>query len=358
MACGGAETRLMELFRISNPDNVCFDFCMFNKEPGYYDSEIKALGGQIIQCPLAKNILLFTWHFYRLLKKGKYDVVHSHVLLFSGICLTIAKWAGIKKRIAHMRSTSDSKRDSAFRRVYRKLTAKLILKNATDIIGISNGVLTVWFGRDWRNNPKISLIYNGLDTTPYHCESDPAWLKCEFDIPSNYKTVAHVGRFDPSKNHTKLVNIAQSFLAGHGETCFILVGDGKLRSEIEDSVTAKGLAAKFRFTGVRSDVARIMRSADAFLFPSAWEGLGGAVVEAVAAGLPMVVSDLPAIREIFDICGSGELLPVDAPDSEWAAVLKKAVNSPRQDQWLGELEKSVFSLDNAWQNLLSVYQND
>jgi len=59
MACGGAETRLMELFRISNQDNVRFDFCVVKKEPGYYDSEIKALGGQILQCPLTKNILQF-----------------------------------------------------------------------------------------------------------------------------------------------------------------------------------------------------------------------------------------------------------------------------------------------------------
>lgn len=358
--CGGAETRLMELCRnrISNRDNIHFDFCVSKDEEYYYEAEAKSLGSQVLRCKSPRILPLFAWRFYRLLKQHKYDVVHCHLLLFAGVCLTVAKWAGVKKRIAHLRNMCGSEKKSLVRRIYEKLMANLTLKNATNIIAISEGVATMWFGKEWEDNPKIKLIYNGLDTAPFHCASEPDWLKREFDIPSGYKTVLHVGNVRPQKNHPKVISVAQSYLAEHSKSCFILVGDGALRREIENSVRAKGLADKFRFVGVRPDVPRIMMSADAFLFPSAWEGLGGVVVEAVAAGLAMVVSDLPPIREIFGICGSGHVLALDAPDSEWAVALEKAVNSPRQHQWLNDLENSPFFIDNAWQNLLAVYRGD
>jgi len=356
--CGGAETRLMELLRISKKANIHFDFCVSKDEEYYYEAEAKSLGSQVLRCKSPRILPLFAWRFYRILKRHKYDIVHCHILLFSGICLAIARLAGVKKRIVHMRNTPDNTRDPFFRRIYNKLMINLILKNATDIIGISNDVLRIWFGKDWRKNSKIRLIYNGLNTAPFHCASEPDWLKREFDIPSGYKTVVHVGRLTRQKNHVKLISIAQCYLADHPETCFILAGRGKLRSKIEDSINAKGLASKFRFVGVRSDVPRIMMGADAFLFPSAWEGLGGVVIEAIAAGLPMVVSDLPAFREIFDICGRGEILSLDAPDIKWSTALDRTVKTPRQNQWLGELENSDLSLDSAWQNLLSVYRGE
>jgi glycosyltransferase EpsF len=354
----GLETRLMELLRISRRENVQFTFFATRKGVGWYEQEIKAYGAQVLHLVVGKNLPAFAWRFYRLLKHGKYDVVHSHVLFFSGICLTIARLAGVKKRIDHIRTTWDDRELTLLRRIYRSIARYLVIRNATDILSVSKDALRVWFGESCLENPKFKVIYNGFDSQPFHCESDPNWLRAEFGIPSGYKTILHVGRFEQPKNHAKLVSIAESYLAKHGMTCFILVGDGGLRREIEDSVRAKGLWEKFRFAGVRADVPRITKSADALLFPSVWEGFSGVVVEAVAAGLPMVVSDLPSTKEVFDICGKGELLSIDSPDIEWANALERAVNSPHQEQWLAELEKSVFSLDKAWQNLLSVYRSD
>jgi glycosyltransferase involved in cell wall biosynthesis len=216
-------------------------------------------------------------------------------------------------------------------------------------------VLKNWFGPDWQKNPKIHQIYNGIDIDAFHCDPEPAWLKQEFDIPAEHKTVVHVGTFRPEKNHAKLVSIAQEHLAQHGEASFILVGDGALRPAIEASVKSKGISDRFRFVGVRGDVARIMRSADAFLFPSNSEGLGNVVLEAVAAGLPMVVSDLEPIREILEICGSAEVLSLDATDAQWAHALAAAIDMPRQQQWLDQIKNSPFALPNAWRQLLNIY---
>ena len=356
MDCGGVETRLMELMRHIDREKVRFDFCVHKNRKGYFDDEVKALGGRIINCGPLKNLPMFCLRFYRMLKLSDYDVVHSHVPTFSAVCMTLAKWAGVKKRIAHFRNVTDPRDTSFVDYVIRKAITRAILRNATDIIGITKAVLQSWFGKNWNQNKKICPIYNGINTKLYHCPPEPEQLKAEFNIPADHKIVVHVGRFHPQKNHVKLVSIAETFLAENDKVCFVLVGSGELKEQIEELVKTKGLDNNFRFAGVRDDVPRIMKASDVLLFPSAWEGLGGVIQEAIAAGLPMVASRLAPIQEVLEICGSAELIPVEAPDSQWAKALDRAVEKPRQLQWLKELEASPFNIENAWQNLLAVYQ--
>jgi len=357
MGRGGAESRLMELLRKLKNSQVHSDICIFSDQIGDYIPEVvNLLDSKVLRCRLSKNIFSFIWRLYRLLKQGRYDVVDSNLLLFSGTCLAVAKWAGIPKRVAHIHNTSDSKTTTLFRRLYRYLMLRSISKNATDIIGVSNAVLKSWFGDDWQDNPKIHMIYNGLDTTAFHCQPDLDWLKHEFDVPSGYKTIIHVGSFVPQKRHSKLVEIAATYLEQYPDTCFILVGAGFLMSGIKELVSKRSLEDKFRFAGLRTDVPKIMKSADALLFPSGWEGLPGVIQEAVAAGLPMVVTDLPGTREVLAVCGRAEILSVDASNDEWAAALKKAVDTPKQTKWLEQVEGSDFAINNALKKLLYVYR--
>lgn len=356
MNVGGAESALLSLLGRLKDAHVHSDICVFSDRVGGYESQIIGFGYKVVRCKLSKNIFSFILRFYLLLKRRHYDVVDSNMAHFSGICLLVARLAGVPKRVNHFHNTSDVGKNSMLRRIYKKIMVASILRNATNIVGVSKDVLGYWVGPDWHNNPKISLRYNGLDTTAYHCQPDPDWLRNEFSIPLCYKIVVHVGRFIPQKNHSKLVEIAATYLQQYADTCFILVGEGVLRPGIEGLVSRKGLEDRFRFAGVRRDVFRIMKNADAFLFPSVWEGFGIVVAEAIAAGLPMVVSDLPAIREIFAICGSAEMLSPQASSIEWAQALKRAIDMPRQMQWLDQLENSCLSAKEAAKTLLEIYR--
>lgn len=357
MDCGGVETRLMELMRHIDREKIQFDYCVHKTKKGYYDDQVRSLGGKIVNCGPLKNLPMFCWRFYRILKRSDYDIVHCHPPTFSAVCMTLAKWAGIKKRIAHFRNVTDPRDTSFVCFIVRKAITLSILRNATNIIGITKAVLQSWFDKDWQKNPKMHIVYNGIDMTPFSGPREPEQLRAEFNIPADHKMIVHVGRFHPQKNHVKLVNIANAFLAENEKACFVLVGGGELKEQIEELVKTKGLEDKFRFAGVRNDIARIMKAADVLLFPSAWEGLGGVVQEAIAAGLPMVASRLAPIQEVLDVCGSAELLPVEAPDEQWAKALGRAIEMPHQFQWLQEIEVSPFNIENAWQNLAAVYQN-
>ncbi len=178
---GGAESRLMDLVRqVDRRENI-FDFCVFNDEIGDYDPELMSLGCDIVRCKRTRNVFSFMWRLYRMLKKSRYDVVDSNILFFSGICLAAARLAGIRKRVIHFHNTNDGRKNTLLRRIYRKIMLLSIRRNATDIIGVSQAVLTAWFGPNWQQTRKDCLVYNGLDCTEYHCKSDPKWLKTEFN---------------------------------------------------------------------------------------------------------------------------------------------------------------------------------
>lgn len=102
--------------------------------------------------------------------------------------------------------------------------------------------------------------------------------------------VGHVGRFSYPKNHEYLIKIFKS-INDKISARLLLVGDGELMPEIRDEVCKLGLNDKVIFTGVRSDVARLLQGMDVFVFPSIYEGLPVSVVEAQAAGVPCVISD-------------------------------------------------------------------
>ena len=352
---GGAETRIMELMQNMDREKIHFDFLVHQKRPGHYEKQVISSGSKVMRCGALRLLPLFCWRLYRLLKRSNYDIVHAHTLTFSAVCLTVAKWAGVKKRIAHFRNMYGSQNKTFIAGICRNILLKLILKNATHIIGNTRAVNEIWFGPNWPDNPKIHMIYNGIDTAQFHCESDSSWLKEQFQIPAEHKTVVHVGTFRPQKNHARIIGTAKAYLADNPDTCFVFVGDGALRNDIENLAKQKGINTNVRFAGIRSDAARILKSADALLFPSLSEGLPGVILEAMAAGLPIVASDLPSIREIIEICGSAELLSINAPDAEWVQALAKAIDKPRQPQGLDQIENSPFALSNSWRQLLNIY---
>lgn len=357
MDAGGIEIMLMVLLRKLQHTEMKSDLCVFNEKVGLFEPEVISLGCGIKRCILSKNVLSFAWKLYRLLRKEKYDIVDSNVLLFSGVCLSIARLAGVPKRVAHLHNSRDGKKSSLWRRICRRLLVASIKLNATHIVGVTGSALEAWLGKEWHHNSKISIRYDGLDLAPFECQRDSVWLKTEFDVSENFKTVIHVGRFEPQKNHIKLVQIANSYITEIDDNvCFICIGDGSLKKEIEEVVRRKGLEKYFRFAGVRTDVPRIMKAADAFLFPTAWEGFGVVVVEAIAACLPMVVTDLPAIQEIINICNVGNAMPLDAKDRAWAEKLKKAIDMPNDESWFERVSLSPFTVDMAVQTLLNIYR--
>jgi|SRR5271155_4771309 len=315
---GGVEMWLLNILRHVDRDRFQFDFCTFASQRGLHALEAEKLGSKVVRCPKASNPWIFRNRFRRILREGRYDVVHSHVHFFSGAILRWANAAGVPVRIAHSHTSQDDKPDTLARRSYRWLMRSWIDRYATHGLAASQPAAAQLFGEDWRSDGRIQVVHCGIDLRPFEEPVAPAEVREELGIPPNASVVGHVGRFVPAKNHRFFLEIAIEISKKRPDIHFLLVGDGPLRPEIEDRAKAMGFNGNMHFAGSRSDVSRLMRGGmDVFVFPSLWEGLPVTLIEAQAAGLHCVVSDT-ITSEVSILPEQSYRLPLSEGAEQWA----------------------------------------
>ena len=355
---GGAETRTLEVMRRLDGAAYRFDFCVLSGRPGAYADEIAALGGSVVPCALAPG-LTFPFRLHRLLRRGGYDVVHSHVHQFSGVVLAVARLAGVPTRIAHLRSAHDGRADTTLRQIYRSLTRGLVDAHATTVIGVSTSALESFFGAGWAHDARRRVIYNGVDTRRFTlataASNDRTSLRRELGIAPAAPLVLHVGNFTPAKNHAALVSIARALRARRPDAVFVLVGDGALRPTIAAGVDAAGLGAAFRFAGARDDVPSLLHAADVLVLPSLWEGLPGVVLEALASGCPIVASPIAPVREIAAHAAGIRLADPEDP-ARFAAVITETIGGAADVSTRAPRLPAIFATETAMARLLECYR--
>jgi len=182
--------------------------------------------------------------------------------------------------------------------------------------------------------PDPPLIPNGVPTDEYAPDPDTRvqWRQAHGIEP--YATVlVHVGRFAPPKNHALLIE-AFAQVRSDAPLYLLLVGGGELENAVREQVAGLGLESRVRFLGIRADVADILRASDMFVLSSRVEGNPLSVMEAMAAGLPVVSTAVGGVPELVRAGETGLLVP-----SEDAAALAQAmqalVDDPARRQAMG-----------------------
>jgi len=327
---GGIETWLMEMLRKANREEIEIDVCLTSDIVGLYDEEFRRLGGRIHRCCLRKNLFAFAKDLKKILESEKYDIFHSHHFLASGYFLKVASSISGLKLIAHVHPTSDApsgERKAFPRPLYRWLMKKWIDKYADAVLCPSKGSLEAFWGPDWHNNPRLKLQPNGIDLVPFEREINPAEIRKEFGLPENCRISLTIGRYVPYKNHKIIPDIAASVCSEYQDVYFILNGAGPLEGNIKNKVKELGLEERFRFTSGLPDLMPLWKASDVFLFPSLLEGFGVVVIEAAAAGLPVVATNIPGVIEAATACHSATLMSRDATPQEWSDALKNALKT-------------------------------
>lgn len=293
---GGVETWLMHVLRRLDKNQFQFDFLTHTPEACFYDNEIRSHGSRIIPCLNPHRPWQYARNFYRILKEcGPYDVVHSHVHHFSGFTLMLARRFGVSMRIAHSHNDTSSKdkRAGLWRKFYLSAMKRLIHRYATKGLACSRLAAGNLFGENWELDPRWKVLYCGIDLEPFKQSFNREKVRRELGISPDAFVLGHVGRFDGQKNHSFLLEIFAEVLRREPNAYLLLVGDGPLRKAIEEKTRRLGLEGKVIFAGMRHDVPRLMLAAmDVFVFPSHHEGLPLALIEAQAAGLPSVITDV------------------------------------------------------------------
>jgi glycosyltransferase involved in cell wall biosynthesis len=346
---GGVETWLLDMAPLLDRARWQFDFCTLGPQRGRYAARLEARGSRVESCPRGAG---WARRLYRLLRPGRYAVVHSHVHHFSALVLAVARAAGVPVRLAHSHNTADGRADTPARRFYRAGCQLVMPAVATHRLACSRPAAALFGPAWWRR--KVAVVPYGVPTGSG--TADPL-LRRHLGL-EGAPVIGHVGRFEPQKNHHFLLEVAASLRSRRPEIRWLLVGEGPLRREIEDRVQRLGLAEQVRFSGLREDVPVLMSGAmDAFALPSHHEGLPVALLEAQAAGLPALVSTAVP-REAAAVAGAVEFLPLAAGPAAWADGLLGRLAAPRpaREQAGRELAAAGFTLPQSLERLLAIYE--
>jgi glycosyltransferase involved in cell wall biosynthesis len=172
---------------------------------------------------------------------------------------------------------------------------------------------------------KVMVIPNGInlaqfDPSQWQME-DLAELRTLLGIPPGARVVALVARLHPQKGHAYLIQAAPAILAACPDVVFLFVGEGEYRAAIEQQIQALDLCDHFRLVGLRSDVPRLLALSDVLVLPSVYEGMPNVILEAMAAGLPVVASDVDGVGEVLIDGVTGLLIPKADPVALGRAIL-------------------------------------
>jgi glycosyltransferase involved in cell wall biosynthesis len=360
MGRGGIETWLMNVLRNIDRERFKFDFLVYTTWPCAYDKEIRSLGSRILPCVPPSRPIRHLQDLRRILiAEGPYDVVHVHTEA-AGAILRMAARTRIPIRIAHEHNAPRNAKRRLRSYVYRIITGYWMRKYMTRGLGCSEMACAHLFGRRWCSDSRCAVLYYGLDWEGFREQADVSAIRKSLGLPQEGLLIGHVGRFAPQKNHNFWLEVARCVAASHHESYFLLVGDGALRESSQDKVRQWGLQDRFVFTGERPDVRSLLQAMDVFLFPSHYEGLPIALIEAQAVGLPCVVSDTVTVEATL-IDPQVQRLPLSAPADVWAkTVLEVAGQGGHRNQlaaW-NAVAHSRCSLTCCLDKLAEVYQGD
>lgn len=295
---GGAESRIMDLYRHMDRSVVQFDFVVHSKEEGYFNEEIRKLGGRIFRVPRFRVLNYFSYcrAWKKLLQehrdadgRSEFHMIQGHMTSTAAIYLPIARKCGIETTIAHARSAGVDKglKGILTRFLRRNLSKKAdYLFTCSELAGISV------FGKKAVEQGRTRFLPNAIDCQKF--APDPLVrekIRRELGIENCY-VIGHVGRFHYAKNHEYLLRVfAELVKRKTRDYVLLLLGEGSGMEDIMILSRELGIEDKVYFLGNKSNVNDYYQAMDYFVYPSRFEGMPGTIVEAQTAGLRCLMSD-------------------------------------------------------------------
>ncbi len=343
---GGAESRIMDLYRHIDREKIQFDFLVHTNKEGFFDREIIQMGGNIYRLPSFRiyNYLAYKKACRNFFKKNNdYRAVQGHMTSTASIYLPLAKKAGIPVTIAHARSAGV---DKGLKGTLTKWLRRNLYKHCDYMFACSDLAAKAVFGENTYARGKVVLLPNAVDTKEFAYNEVPRdEIRKEYDL-EGMTVIGHVGRFHYAKNHEFLLDIFADYYRENKKARLFLLGDGPRRSEMEERAKELKIDSAVIFAGNQNPVAPYYQAMDAFVFPSRFEGMPGTVVEAQAAGLPCLISD--AITEQVKATDLVEFMSLEQNAEKWAEKLQRMLSAKparEEKRLINDISKTYYDVN-------------
>lgn len=264
------------------------------------------------------------WRLARLMRRRGYDIAHSYLYQANLVTRVAARLAGVPVNISSVRCSYTWLNWKHF--LVDRWTAHL----ADCITSVSEATRQFSIEREGLPAAKIVTLPNGIDVSRFDeidRQATRAVLRGELGYGPDDLVICTTGRLHEQKGHTYLFQAAEQLKGRYPHLRLLIIGDGPQRGVLETECQQRGLAGMVTFLGMRGDVPELLAASDIFAFPSLYEGMPNAVLEAMAMSLPAVASTADGTVEIIKHEAHGLLVP---PGDEQAlkAALERLLSEP------------------------------
>ena len=295
---GGAENMLYKIVTSYNPDKFKVSICCIS-EGGEIADKLRENGYDITILTRMKGHgfdLRAVVGLYNLIKSRNIHILRTHQYhpnLYGRIAGALARVPVILPSFHNLYEFPDTPK------FHRRIFNWLLSFHSDFLVAVSNSVASDIRRFDWVSNEKIKVMSDSIDTKEFNTNLNQREARRLLGLPDDQLIVGTVGRLDKQKGHRYLIEAA----SGLQGVCLAIAGGGPLLGELKRY--SDKLKRNIIFTGMMmpEKVPLFLRAIDIFCFPSLWEGFGIAVAEAMAAGLPVVASDIPPLREVLGDAG-------------------------------------------------------
>lgn len=288
------------------------------------------------------------WLIRRELRKLKPDIVHFHLRLSNYI-----RFAGLDRnvRLFYTQHYDTSFWEKDYPGDIKNL--KWLMKHYSVQPIALNKAMKASMDQILQTD-QTRILNNGVDMSEFQKPLDRNAKRNALNVPQDAFVIAHIGRFDPIKNHEFLVKVFQQIKQKKPEAFLLMVGRGETEEKVRNQLEGAGLADSYRILHDRTDVAEILQACDAAVFPSFSEGLGIAVIEMQAAGLHCIAST--GVQK--DACISNRLsfLSLEQSADVWADTLLEMAASKNSIQYDGleewDIRQNVGQLEKMYEEAM------
>ena len=317
---GGTERQMTELIRRVDRSRWTVHVVTFRPHGAWFDRVAEA-AESVATFPVASfksaRTVAHAWRFARWCREHRIAVVHTAELYSNIFGLPGAAFAGVPVRIGNRREINPDKSGAhiALQRAAYGCAHTIVANSHAAVARLMTERVPA---------QRIALISNGIDADRYLPRSPRVPLR----------RVVMVANLRAEKGHNVLIDAAAAVLRTYPDARFACVGDGPERDRLIALARDRGVAHAVTFPGHADDVPAVLAASDLFVLPSRSEAFPNAVLEAMAAGLPVVASNVGGIPEIVEDGRTGLLTPTGDP-SELADRLLRLMSSPTLADTLG-----------------------
>lgn len=250
---------------------------------------------------------------HRLLRENRVNIVHVHGSKAGLVGRPAALLAGVPAVVMTVHNSVLHDHLPRWKVNMLVSSERILAFFTSQIIAVSEALRRELITRHRVGPDRVVTVYNGIAPEIFSAGTGREYLERLAGIPPGRVIVGTVARLAPQKGLQHLIRAASLLAAGNSKAVFVIVGDGPLREDLKSQVRMLNLEDRFFFTGQRQDVHRLMSCFDLFVLPSLTEGLPLTILEAMAAGRPVVATRVGGIPEVVEDGVSGLLVePGDA----------------------------------------------